>query len=224
MKKFEGFLPETIDFMWELRMNNSKEWMDQNRDRYKAVMKDPFDLLAAELAELSPMFCGKKMKYSVSRINRDIRYSRDKSPYRPNRWVVLYDEKYRGTEWKLRPTFYFELGPEGFTHGLGMWCATPAFLTAYRKKIDSNPAAFQRMIKKVDKDPLFQLEGDEYKKIKNETLDPMAQIWYKKKDVIICARSGMEDVLFTPELPKYLAEEWSRLKGLYGYLEEIETE
>lgn len=224
MKKFEGFLPETIDFMWELRMNNSKEWMDQNRDRYKAVMKDPFDLLAAELAELSPMFCGKKMKYSVSRINRDIRYSRDKSPYRPNRWVVLYDEKYRGTEWKLRPTFYFELGPEGFTHGLGMWCATPAFLTAYRKKIDSNPAAFQRMIKKVDKDPLFQLEGGEYKKIKNETLDPMAQIWYKKKDVIICARSGMEDVLFTPELPKYLAEEWSRLKGLYGYLEEIETE
>ena len=130
MKRFEGFLPETIDFLWELRMNNSKEWMDQNRDRYKAVLKDPFDQFAADLAEQSPLFCGKKMNYSVSRINRDIRYSKDKSPYRSCRWVVLYDEKLRGTEWKLRPTFYFELQPEGFIHGLGMWCAKPVFLPA----------------------------------------------------------------------------------------------
>ena len=224
MKKFEGFKPETIDFMWELRMNNSKEWMDQNRERYKEVLKDPFDKFAADLAELSPMFCGKKMKYSVSRINRNIRYTRDKSPYRANRWIVLYDEKFRGTEWKLRPSFYFELDPEGFTHGVGMWCATPAFLTAYRKKIDSNPAAFQRLAKKIDKDPLFQLEGEEYKKIRNESLDPLAQSWYKKKDIIICTRSAMEDILFTPELPQYLAEEWSRLKGLYAFLEDIEAE
>ena len=127
MKKFEGFKPETIDFLWELRMNNSKEWMEQNRDRYKEVLKDPFDAFAAELEELSPMFCGEKAKFSVSRINRDIRYSKDKSPYRPNRWVVLYDEKYRGTEWKEHPSFYFELMPEGYSHGLGMWCAKPAF-------------------------------------------------------------------------------------------------
>ena len=60
MKKFEGFKPETIDFMWELRMNNSKEWMDANRERYKEVLKEPFDVFAADLAELRPMFCGEK--------------------------------------------------------------------------------------------------------------------------------------------------------------------
>ena len=38
MKKFEGFQPETIDFLWELRMNNNKEWMEQNRNRYKAML------------------------------------------------------------------------------------------------------------------------------------------------------------------------------------------
>ena len=170
------------------------------------------------------MFCGERTKYSVSRINRDIRYTRDKSPYRPNRWVVFYDEKYRGTEWKLRPCFYFELGPEGYTHGLGMWCATPAFLTAYRKKIESNPAAFLRMAKKVEKDPLFQLGGEDYKKIKNESLDPLAQKWYKKKDVLLAAYGGMEDIIFSPDLPGYLAEEWSRLKGAYDFLADIEAE
>ena len=35
MKPFEGFTAETIDFLWELRMNNSREWMEENRDRYK---------------------------------------------------------------------------------------------------------------------------------------------------------------------------------------------
>lgn len=224
MKKFQGFRPETIDFLWELRMNNSKEWMEQNRDRYQSVLKEPFDAFAAELAELSPLFGEGKMKYSISRINRDVRFSKDKSPYRPNRWVTVYDEKLSGTEWKVRPTFYFELMPEGYSHGLGMWCATPAFLTAYRKKIESNPAAFQRLIKKIDKDPLFLLEGEEYKKIKNETLDPLAQKWYRKKDVLMVANGALEEILFSPDLPRYLAEEWSRLKGMYGFLREIEGE
>ena len=173
MGRFEGFQPETIDFLWELRMNNSREWMDQNRERYKAVLKDPFDAFAAELAEQSGLFCGTGTKYSVSRINRDIRFSKDKSPYRACRWVVLYDERLQGTAWKERPSFYFELTPEGYTHGLGMWCAPPSFLTAYRKKIDGNPAAFGRIVKKIEKDPLFRLEGEEYKKIKNESLDPI---------------------------------------------------
>ena len=48
MKPFEGFTAETIDFLWELRMNNSREWMEENRDRYKRVLKEPFDSLAAE--------------------------------------------------------------------------------------------------------------------------------------------------------------------------------
>lgn len=47
MKPFEGFTAETIDFLWELRMNNSREWMEENRDRYKRVLKEPFDSLAA---------------------------------------------------------------------------------------------------------------------------------------------------------------------------------
>lgn len=60
MKPFEGFTAETIDFLWELRMNNSREWMEENRDRYKRVLKEPFDSLAAALvAEAQPSAEGK---------------------------------------------------------------------------------------------------------------------------------------------------------------------
>ena len=52
MKPFEGFTAETIDFLWELRMNNSREWMEENRDRYKRVLKEPFDSLRRQGNEM----------------------------------------------------------------------------------------------------------------------------------------------------------------------------
>lgn len=224
MERFSGFLPETIDFLWELRMHNSKEWMEQNRERYQRVLKKPFDLLAQALAAESRGFGGGEMAYAVSRINRDIRYSRDKSPYRACRWVVLHGGKTRGTDWKLRPAFYFELQPEGYIHGMGLSCATPAYLAAFRKKLEGNPAAFLRIAKKIDKDPLFQLDGEEYKKIKNESLPPLLQTWYKKKDIVVRTEGGIEEFLFTPELPQVLAAEWRRLREVYRYLDAVQPE
>lgn len=148
MERFEGFSAETIDFLWELRMNNSREWMERNRDRYKSVLKEPFDRLAAELAQAGRAFGGTELAYSVSRINRDIRFSKDKSPYRACRWVVLHSSKTAGTGWKLRPAFYFELNPESYTYGMGLYHATPVYLTTFRRKLKENPAAFLRIAKK----------------------------------------------------------------------------
>lgn len=222
--QFTGFMPETIDFLWELRMNNSREWMEQNRARYQEVLKAPFDAFAAALAERSGDFCGKGTRYAVSRINRDIRFSKDKSPYRACRWVTIFDEALRGTQWKEHPTFYFELLPEGYRHGLGLWHASPAYLAAYRKKIEADPAAFARIAKKIAKDPLFQQGGAVYQRIKNESLPDGVQEWYRRKGIHVFAEGGVEDILFSPELPEYLAEEWRRLKGLYAFLEGIAAE
>ena len=72
MTDFTGFTPETIDFLWELRMNNNKAWMEENRERYRTVLKEPFDALSATLTK---KFLEKKnvpqMDFSISRINRD---------------------------------------------------------------------------------------------------------------------------------------------------------
>lgn len=221
MERFEGFSAETIDFLWELRMNNSREWMERNRDRYKSVLKEPFDRLAAELAQAGRAFGGTELAYSVSRINRDIRFSKDKSPYRACRWVVLHSSKTAGTGWKLRPAFYFELNPESYTYGMGLYHATPVYLTTFRRKLKENPAAFLRIAKKIEKDGKYALGGEDYRKIKDETLDPLLQGWYRKKELVVSATEPLDDVLFSKELPSFLAEEWKRLKALYQFLDEI---
>ncbi len=221
MEKFTGFLPETIDFLWELRMNNCKEWMDQNRERYKAALKTPFDRFSAELSATFAETTGEKVDWAVSRINRDIRYSKDKSPYRSCRWVVLKEPLVVGTGRKLHPAFYFELSPEGYNHGMGVYEATPAYLNAYREKIRNKPTDFAEIISKVEKKKEFILMGEDYKKVDATGLPEGVSRWYIKKNFYISETKKMEDIIFSSELPQMLVEKWKSLVPLYQFLKEV---
>ena len=152
MTDFTGFTPETIDFLWELRMNNNKAWMEENRERYRTVLKEPFDALSAALTK---KFLEKKnvpqMDFSISRINRDVRFSKDKSPYKARKWMVLKEPMTKAEQWKFRPVFYFEVMPEGYEYGMGFYEGRPAYMQAFRKKVDAAPDAFERLVKDTAK-------------------------------------------------------------------------
>ena len=165
MTDFTGFTPETIDFLWELRMNNNKAWMEENRERYRTVLKEPFDALSAALTK---KFLEKKnvpqMDFSISRINRDVRFSKDKSPYKARKWMVLKEPMTKAEQWKFRPVFYFEVMPEGYEYGMGFYEGRPAYMQAFRKKVDAAPDAFERLVKDTAKMKEFVLYGDSYKR------------------------------------------------------------
>ena len=88
-ENFSGFSDEMCRFFIELRFNNNKEWFGANRDRYTKLVKEPMDAFAAELNEALIKQTGVKTMFSVSRINRDIRFTKNKEPYRDHRWVVF---------------------------------------------------------------------------------------------------------------------------------------
>ena len=123
--------------------------------------------------------------------------------------------------WKLRPAFYFELNPESYTYGMGLYHATPAYLTTFRRKLAENPAGFLRIAKRIGQDEKYVLGGEEYRKIKDETLDPLLQKWYRKKELVVSATGPLGDVVFSEGLPGFLIEEWKRLRELYQFLEKI---
>ncbi len=221
MGDFSGFSAETIDFLWELRMNNSKEWMEQNRGRYKAALKEPFDLFASKLAQGFKEKTEENVDWSVSRINRDTRYAKDKSPYRACRWVVLKEPLVVGTAWKMRPAFYFELSPEGYTHGMGIYEATPDYLRAYREKIKSSLRVFAESIAKIAEKKEFTLMGEDYKRVDPAGLPAAVRPWYVKKNFYVAQSKGLEEMIFTGELPKRIVEEWESLLPLYRFLKNI---
>ena len=78
---FSGFSDETLAFLNGLKANNSRDWFDANRKSYEAAVKAPSkafsDIMAGELERLT----GTAQKPKIFRINRDIRFSKDKTPY-----------------------------------------------------------------------------------------------------------------------------------------------
>jgi uncharacterized protein (TIGR02453 family) len=102
-----AFTQETFRFFRELSRNNHKEWMDANRDRYRAHVVEPLRALLDELGpavlRLNPHFdVSGRTGVNFSRINRDVRFAADKSPYRTQMYLMFVDERAAGNEPSLR--------------------------------------------------------------------------------------------------------------------------
>lgn len=116
------FTPDYLQFFKELAANNHKEWFDDNRKRYENVVRDPFrnfiEQFIAEMAKTDPELV-LEAKDAIFRINRDIRFSKDKTPYKLNNSALISPA---GRKDKNHPGVYLEFGPEklGFYGGIYM--------------------------------------------------------------------------------------------------------
>ena len=162
---FQGFPRETIPFFLDLRFHNDKSFMDANRDRYVRDVRDPFYAFIMDLGqkmllidsdfEVRPHKC-------LSRINRDTRFSRDKSPYRDHLWVAF---RRAAGEKDGMPFYWFELAPEGVSWGLGVWGENRNLMDRMRRQMEANPESFEKLLPCLD-EAGFVPGGQMWKKMK----------------------------------------------------------
>lgn len=126
-----GFSDETLAFLAGLKANNSRDWFDANRKTYEAAVKAPAkafsDIMAGELERLT----GAAQKPKIFRINRDIRFSKDKSPY--NAHIHISWTPVGGGQGA--PSFMFGVSTEYCTVGCGTFEFPKPMLERYRKTI-----------------------------------------------------------------------------------------
>ena len=107
------FTPDFLQFFIELAPTNHKDWFDLNRKRYEKSVKEPFkefvEHIIKEIAKTDASFKDLEAKDCIFRINRDIRFSKDKTPYKMNVSAVVAPE---GKKSKAVNGIYFEFGPE----------------------------------------------------------------------------------------------------------------
>ena len=107
------FSPDFLEFFKELAPNNNKDWFDANRKRYEKSVKNPFQQfvqhIIAEIAKKDKAYKDVEAKDCIFRINRDIRFSKDKSPYKLMVSAIVGPE---GKKSKAANGVYFELTPE----------------------------------------------------------------------------------------------------------------
>ncbi len=123
---FQGFNEDTYKFLLELAFQNNKPFFEANRARYKANVQAPMRAMAEDLLPLAlsidPGF-NTRMTSILSRIHRDTRYSRDKRPYRDHAWLSFRRPGHRISE---SISLYFEITPQGYGYGLGMYGGDPS--------------------------------------------------------------------------------------------------
>lgn len=156
----------TITFLKQLAKNNNKPWFDKNRDNYAAAKED-FEVLVTEILDglsgVDPVFKEVKAKDCIFRIFRDVRFSKDKSPYKPNFGAAFCKAGRKSPE----ACYYLHLEPGGKSFaGGGLWMPESPLLKQVRQEIDYDFKEFKKILedkkfrkhfKKIDGEQLIKL-------------------------------------------------------------------
>ena len=135
----------TLKFLKELKKNNNKPWFDSHRKEYEAAKNDFMGFIQAVIDKHGKSDATIKSiaaKDCLFRINRDIRFSKDKSPYKTNMGAYIN----RGGKKSFFGGYYFHCEPGQSFVGGGLWMPMPPELSKVRQEIDYNFAAFKKII------------------------------------------------------------------------------
>lgn len=143
--------PETLQFLKELKENNNKIWFDQNKEKYdnfRANYLKLADTLAQAMVEYDPTLAGLMPRDTTFRIYRDVRFSKNKTPYKTQIGIVLQ----AGGKKSPLGAYYFHIEP-GVSHaGGGLWMPESNVLNNARKEIHYFYDEFQSILE----DSLFK--------------------------------------------------------------------
>lgn len=191
--KFEGFSPETIDFLWGIRFNNNRDWFAANKEIYQRALYEPMKALANEVASAFEQTEG--LKLHISRIYRDMRMH-PSTFYKDSLWFCLRRD---GGTWLSHPCLCFEVRPEGYRYGFLLAAPKSAEMDALRIKISDRADEFLAMVKKAEKESGIKLSADRYKRPKPCTNEKIAEFYAMKNLIAICDREP-DELLFSEKL------------------------
>ena len=219
---------EALQFLSDLIANNNTEWMHANKKRYESYKKDYHNFISSILAEMKPLDKSLEpleVKNCTFRINRDIRFSKDKSPYKTNMGVWMSQDKNK----KNAPGYYihFETG-NCFVAG-GVWCPEAGELKQIRKEIEF----FHEDLEAIVSNNNFQKEFIQLDRSENNILkkapkdfDPNhPAIEFLKLKSFTASHKISESLFSNPDFSKQIAKKLIALKPLNDFLRRaLETE
>ena len=144
---------ETLQFLEDLKNNNNRDWFLENKKRYEIFKKDYHQLVSDFLDAMKPLDATLEMlevKNCTFRINRDIRFSKDKSPYKDHLGIWMSS----GNKIHNRSGYYVHIAKDGCFIGGGLWAPEPADL----KKIRNEIAYFYDDLEEILQDKKFKKE------------------------------------------------------------------
>lgn len=208
--EFQGFSPETIDFLWGLRFNNNREWFEPHKKQYQSTLYEPMKALARELYPELEDF--PELECKVSRIYRDARLH-PPTPYKESLWVCF---RASNLPWGEQPVFYFELTPEEYSFGFLFWFPKTWQMEQFRRQLIADPKEFLSIVQMLESTTELRLEGECFKRPKPCPDERLFRFFALKNIGVMVSRS-IDDRLFSPELVGEVCACYRELKPLMRY-------
>lgn len=146
------FTEQTLAFLNELNANNNRDWFEANKHRYESDVREPalayIEAMAPHLAKVSDSFLAvpKKVGGSLMRVYRDVRFSKDKTPYKTN--IGIQFRHVAGKDVHA-PGFYLHIDPGEVFVAAGIWRPDNPTLQQMRLMIDDDQARWRKLAKKL---------------------------------------------------------------------------
>ncbi len=210
----------TVNFLRDLASNNNREWFDANRDRYTTAKED-FEVVVTDiikgLAKTDPDFSELKAKDCIFRIFRDVRFGKDKTPYKPNFGAAFSKSGRKGSG----AGFYLHIEPGGKCFiGGGLWQPEPDALKKIRQEIDYNFEDFKKIIDDKKFKKLFpEIEGEKLKKLPAGYTEDNPAIAYLKYKSFVVGHKGLSDTDLTAKnMVKDVVSVFDTMKPFINFL------
>ena len=221
------FSQDYLEFFKELAANNHKDWFDENRKRYEIEVREPFKVFIGDLIKAlsaSDTSLNIEPKDAIFRINRDIRFSKDKTPYKLNNSAIISS---KGRKDKNHPGIYIEFGPEKLAFYGGIYMPDTKQVQRLRTYFKKHHNELATLLGAANFKNVFgDLHGDKSKRIPSEFKENavtrpllMNKQWYYYTQLppeIIPSNNLMETVLDLEQ--KALPMKNFLMKALYSNL------
>jgi len=222
-----AFTPVTLRFFRELKRHNAKSWFEANRAVYEREVRTPMRVLIEDmdvrLARFAPEITGDP-KRSMFRIYRDIRFSKDKSPYKTNAgcwfWHRDADSRVGDNAEGGGAGFYFHLQPGSSFTGAGIWMPPRPLLNKVRDAIAEDPRGFERVVTQPGFVRRFGGLDDEavLKRMPRGFPEAHPAARWLKYQSFVAGKAIRDKQVTSARLPALLEDEFARLLPLVRWL------
>ena len=208
---FTGYSPETVDFLWGIRMNNNREWFTEHKKDYVKYLYEPTKALGQELFQPFLDKPGNVLK--VSRIYRDARMH-PPEPYKDSLWICIRQDV---EWWAENPCLYFEINPDEAHYGFFIWKMRTSAMEDFRRHITAYPDEFLELVRNTEEAVGQPITAELYKRPKPTDNPDLERFFAWKGSISCCIDEPVGPEIFGPELVVRVREHLTKLIPLYEY-------
>lgn len=219
---YSGITREALFMLADNRFRDSKAYYEEHKEQIKSGVTEPMRQIAGiigeELLAIDPLMNTIPTKM-VSRVRRDTRYTKDKSLYRENMWIMFMRPKH---EWRGYPCMWFEVTPREYSMGIGFYGDEPGLLETFRKNLRERPEEFRKAAEKC------KLTGSYF--MKRQYKRPFADCpegleeYYNAKDVGFISFSAQLEDLEDEKIIEIIRGTFKAYSPMYKFLLSVSDE